>query len=357
MGISDGFQTNIKEAEAVIKKQQEFNQTVVENVEKLSTGNLGAGLDIEQATLSDIQNQEKAMQSNVANLIVNLDKITNSFGSSFNEMKEHTMSEKFVGFFSKNKSTAMREDRIKGSDIESQLQELISESNMLLTMLQQQAEVLMDQKTKIQNGLKDALEQRISVTKELADTEGAIAKLDIPIMDVEERISTETEASNRSVLEKEKQELINQQNELIKNQDVLVAKAQSYEKYVKMYQTYADSLENQIATQKVLINKLRTDTDNRIILYEATAKSLVTAQQQDTAHKLNDIGMAVDSETTATMALIGAAANTAVAKMFEEHSAHMKTQGEIQEAKKRADEVFFRRMNNVLEAHNKGEYK
>ena len=41
----------------------------------------------------------------------------------------------------------------------------------------------------------------------------------------------------------------------------------------------------------VLINKLQTDTKQRVVLYDALTKSLKTAQQQDVAHRINEIGV------------------------------------------------------------------
>jgi len=41
----------------------------------------------------------------------------------------------------------------------------------------------------------------------------------------------------------------------------------------------------------LLINKLQTDTKQRVVLYDALTKSLKTAQQQDVAHRINEIGV------------------------------------------------------------------
>ena len=52
-------------------------------------------------------------------------------------------------------------------------------------------------------------------------------------------------------------------------------------RYIEKGKTWVDSLQNQAATQLVLINKLQTDTKQRVVLYDALTKSLKTAQQQD----------------------------------------------------------------------------
>ena len=62
-----------------------------------------------------------------------------------------------------------------------------------------------------------------------------------------------------------------------------------------MFQTFVDSLNNQIAAQATLINKLTIDTEQRIVLYKALEDSLKTAAQQDVAHKINTLGSQVDT--------------------------------------------------------------
>jgi hypothetical protein len=71
----------------------------------------------------------------------------------------------------------------------------------------------------------------------------------------------------------------------------------------------------------VLINKLQTDTKQRVVLYDALTSSLKTAQQQDVAHRINEIGVKTDQEAQTAMAAIGAATNDKMADMLEAHEA------------------------------------
>jgi hypothetical protein len=112
-------------------------------------------------------------------------------------------------------------------------------------------------------------------------------------------------------------------NELVQAEQVQLAKSQTLERYIEKGKTWIDSLQNQAATQMVLINKLQTDTKQRIVLYDALSKSLKTAQQQDVAHRINEIGVQTDQEAQTTMAAIGAATNARMADMLEAHEDHM----------------------------------
>jgi hypothetical protein len=59
---------------------------------------------------------------------------------------------------------------------------------------------------------------------------------------------------------------------------------------------------------------------------------LKTAQQQDVAHRINEIGVKTDQEAQAAMAGIGAATNAKMADMLEAHEGHMVFARKILEA-------------------------
>ena len=145
-------------------------------------------------------------------------------------------------------------------------------------------------------------------------------------------------------------------NELVQDEQVKLAKSQTLERYIEKGKTWVDSLQNQAATQMVLINKLQTDTKQRVVLYDALSKSLKTAQQQDVAHRINEIGVKTDQEAQTAMAAIGSATNTRMADMLEAHEDHMVFAREVLEAKAKADERFARRFQKIVEKHDANAY-
>jgi hypothetical protein len=106
----------------------------------------------------------------------------------------------------------------------------------------------------------------------------------------------------------------------------------------------------------VLINKLMTDTRQRVVLYDALTKSLKTAQQQDVAHRINEIGVQTDKEAQQAMAAIGAATNSRMADMLEAHEDHLVFARKVLEEKAKADERFMRRFQKIVEKHDKNAY-
>jgi low affinity Fe/Cu permease len=106
----------------------------------------------------------------------------------------------------------------------------------------------------------------------------------------------------------------------------------------------------------VLINKLQTDTRQRVVLYDALTKSLKTAQQQDVAHRINEIGVKTDQEAQAAMAGIGSATNQRMAEMMEAHEDQMVFARKVLAEKAKADERFARRFQAIVEKHDKNLY-
>ena len=123
-----------------------------------------------------------------------------------------------------------------------------------------------------------------------------------------------------------------------------------------MFQTFVDSLNNQIAAQETLINKLSIDTEQRIVLYKALEDSLKTSAQQDVAHQINTIGSRVDTAAEETMAGIGASAQSHIADLLELHEQSMVDTKEIQRRKRLADDAFARRFGEVMEKHEAARY-
>ena len=183
-----------------------------------------------------------------------------------------------------------------------------------------------------------------------------IGAMDPRIIELENKISVEQDAAARTKLETELAALNMRYNELVQQEQVMLAKSQTLERYIEKGKTWIDSLQNQAATQMVLINKLQTDTKQRVVLYDALSKSLKTAQQQDVAHRINEIGVKTDQEAQTAMAAIGAATNNKMADMLESHEDHMVFARDILEQKAKADERFMRRFAKIVEKHDKNLY-
>src|SRR5690606_4110807 len=129
----------------------------------------------------------------------------------------------------------------------------------------------------------------------LTATQKRIEELNPMLLDLENRIASSTSQTERTQLEGERSKLATEYNEMQAREQELLAESQTLERYTSMFQTFVDSLNNQIAAQATLINKLTIDTEQRIVLYKALEDSLKTAAQQDVAHKINTLGSKVDT--------------------------------------------------------------
>ncbi|TCS66523.1 hypothetical protein [Primorskyibacter sedentarius] len=322
---------------------------------KIKSGD-DAMIDIENATLDDVHAHTDVMNANIAELIMGLDDVTAAFSKDFDQMRSKTGWESFVGIFSKGKSDSMRQERMKTASIDDKLQDLIGKSDVITQLLQGQLAVLNEQKEKVETNLTETLDEREFTVGELEDVKAEILAMDPKIIEVENKISVEQDAAARTKLETELADLNKAYNELVQLEQVKLAKSQTLERYIEKGKTWIDSLQNQAATQMVLINKLETDTKQRVVLYDALTKSLKTAQQQDVAHRINEIGVETDKEAQASMAAIGTATNNRMADMLEAHEEHMVFARDVLEAKAKADERFARRFSQIVEKHDKNLY-
>lgn len=322
---------------------------------KLKSGD-DASIDIENATLEDVHAHTDVMNANIAELIMGLDDVTAAFSRDFDEMRTRTGWESFVGVFSRGRADAMRQERIRTANIDDKLQDLIAKSDVITKLLESQLQVLNEQKAKVETNLVETLDEREAVVATLEATRSEIVAMDPRIIALEQKIGAETDAARRTQLETELAELNTAYNAKVQDEQVQLAKSQTLERYIEKGKTWVDSLQNQAATQMVLINKLQTDTRQRVVLYDALTKSLKTAQQQDVAHRINEIGVETDKEAQTAMAAIGTATNQRMADMLESHEENMVFARGVLEAKAKADERFARRFAAIVEKHDKNLY-
>jgi len=349
----------VQESQAQVEKAQAKIAELTSKIETARSkikGGENAMLDIENASLEDVHAHTDVMNANIAELIMGLDDVTAAFSKDFDEMRTKTGWESMIGIFSKHKSDSMRQERIKTANIDDKLQDLISKSDIITQLLEGQLAVLEDQKVKVEANLSDTLDEREATVGELESLRTDISAMDPDIITLEGKIANETDAAARTKLETELAEMNAKYNQMVQDEQVKLAKSQTLERYIEKGKTWVDSLQNQGATQMVLINKLQTDTKQRVVLYDALTKSLKTAQQQDVAHRINEIGVQTDQEAQSAMAGIGAATNQRMAEMMEAHEDHMVFAREVLEAKAKADERFARRFQDIIEKHDKNLY-
>lgn len=352
------FDAQIQESQKQVAAAQAKISEVTARIEagraKIEAGE--AAIDVENATLDDVRKHTDVMNANIAELIMGLDDVTAGFSKDFDEMRSKSGWESFVGIFSGAKSESMRQERLRTASIDDKLQDLIGKSDVIVRLLQGQLDLLNVQKSRVEVNLGDTLTQREGTVAALESVRAEIAGMDPKIIELENKISVEMDAAARTKLETDLAGLNARYNALVQDEQVQLAKSQTLERYIEKGKTWVDSLTNQAATQLVLINKLQTDTKQRVVLYDALTSSLKTAQQQDVAHRINEIGVKTDQEAQAAMAAIGTATNTKMADMLEAHEGHMVFARQILEQKAKADERFARRFAAIVEKHDKNAY-
>lgn len=312
--------------------------------------------DIENARIQDVLAQQKVMEANIADLIIGLEDATNVFGAEFDSMKGYSAWESFVAIFSKQRAQRMRTERVRNMSLAENLQELLAKSDQIVGILKQQKQILDERYRTSEASLGRVIERRKQTIGQLEATQKRIEELNPLLLDLENRIAASTSQVERTELEAERARLATEYNEAQAKEQELLAASQTLERYSSMFQTFVDSLNNQIAAQATLINKLTIDTEQRIVLYKSLEDSLKTAAQQDVAHKINTLGSQVDNAAEETMAGIGAAAQKHIGDLLEMHEKNMVASADIQRRKKLADEAFARRFSEVMKQHDAGRY-
>ncbi|WP_295811180.1 hypothetical protein [uncultured Nitratireductor sp.] len=359
MATLQNFDTEIAKTREVVDEMRskiEQSGTVLDKFARTDEKIGQADFDIENARIQDVLTQQKVMETNIADLIIGLEDATNVFGSEFESMKSYTGWENFIGIFSKQRKQRMRTERVRNMSLSGNLQELLSKSDTITGILKDQKQVLEERYQTSETSLAKVIERRKTTMETLETTQKRIEELNPMLLDIENKIAASTNQKDRAGLEGERSKLATEYNEAQAKEQELLAESQTLERYTSMFQTFVDSLNNQIAAQSTLINKLTIDTEQRIVLYKALEDSLKTAAQQDVAHRINTLGSKVDNTAEETMAGIGAAAQRHIGDLLELHEKNMVTTADIQRRKKLADDAFARRFEDVMKKHDAANY-
>ena len=139
------FDARIRESQEQVAQTQEKISRITTRLEaarSAAESGAAADFDIENATLEDVRAHTDAMNANIAELIMGLDDVTAGFSKDFDEMRNKTGWEKFVGLFAPAKSEAMRQERLRTASIDDKLQDLIGKSDVIVSLLQNQLDEL-----------------------------------------------------------------------------------------------------------------------------------------------------------------------------------------------------------------------
>ncbi|MEZ5812692.1 MAG: hypothetical protein R3D45_14870 [Rhizobiaceae bacterium] len=359
MATLQNFDAEIEKTREVVESMRskiEQSGVVLDEFAKADQKIGDANFDIENARIQDVLQQQKVMEANIADLIIGLEDATNVFGDEFESMKSFTGWETFIGLFSDQRKQRMRTERVRNMSLAGNLQELLGKSDTIVGILKDQKNILDERYKTSETSLGKVIERRKSAMDSLEATQKRIEELNPLLLDIENRIAASTNQKERTKLEGERSKLATEYNEAQAKEQELLAESQTLERYTSMFQTFVDSLNNQIAAQNTLINKLTIDTEQRIVLYKALEDSLKTAAQQDVAHKINTLGSQVDNTAEETMAGIGSAAQRHIGDLLEMHEKNMVMTADIQRRKKLADDAFARRFEEVMKKHDAANY-
>jgi hypothetical protein len=303
-------------------------------------------LDVEKTHLRDVIDSKTQLQETIGSLIAGYDSLTNALGGEIDSMKDMTFAEKLVSFLSESRARHMRERRIQGADIDAQLQDLVAQTQAIGALLSDHMEVLNREYGTVQGMLE---QQQLKLKQSTDAFEAADRELDEVNTQLSERREAVAEltGSARAEADRELQALVNRANALTERRNTSLSNAQTHELFIENHKIALDSLMRQKAAQRILIDKLRISTENRIVQYAATIESLKTAAQQESAHSLDQIGTEVDEATTRTMAAVGTAADRSIVEMLERHTGDVQKRRAQQAEVARADAEFARRFAKV----------
>ncbi|WP_415912811.1 hypothetical protein [Neptuniibacter sp. QD37_11] len=316
-------------------------------------------LAIQSAKLEDVTNLANAQKENMILALSDLDETISSL-SNMDGIRHYTGLEKVVKVFNQKKAAAMRMERIRSASFDEVIQDLVLQSQNIVSIMENEEQVLTDQEKIISAKLEETLIENKKAAEVLKELKGKIEALKPTILEAQDKIAACVDADSqaeRTQLEEDLKKLTDELAELEREQTIQSAKSQSLEKYAKINETYLSSLQSQLTNQKTMIQKLELDTSQRIKQFSALADSIKVSEQQRAAHDLDHIGNDFDDKGQQLMANMGAASDNRMMDMLESFDARFAKAEQISDAQKRFDENYKQQFGDVLERLQSRDFK
>ena len=219
--------------EDVVRDEQ--GETVLEAVQKVesiaaqadSVEALRQAIDVENAHLQDVIATKAKLQETVGSLIAGYDALTNALGGEIDSMKEMTLKEKLVAFFSADAAKRMRERRVQEADIETQLQDLVSQTQAIGGLLSGHAEVLNREYSSVGAKLEQQQDEVKAATETFEASDRELDELNTQISEGREKMA-ELTGTARADADRELQQLINRANEVTERRNTSLSNAQTH---------------------------------------------------------------------------------------------------------------------------------
>lgn len=306
-------------------------------------------IDAESATLADVSASGDSLNANMVMMIEELDQQVNGMGDHLGKLQQATFGEKLIGMFSDTKAKSMREERIRSNSLEDNLNDTLQTSSTIVNMLEEQKVVQTEQLEIGKENHRLVSELRVANKTELKENESKIAESAQSLNMLKSDIELCEDAPAKAKLEDELRQKTDAHNLLVDHQKVLTSRDQNLDRLVNIYNSAVESMTTQLSNQKVMIDKLKTDTHHRAIIIEQYLASIKTNEQQATAHKINKIGTNVDASIKENFDAFKKVSNDQFAQMLEEHDGDMNRLLRSDESMERADNQFRERFGKVIE--------
>lgn len=336
---------------AAFQLHQDQQQAVISKL-----GEIGGEMDLASLRLSEVGEHTDAMNQSIAELIIGLDVAATGIETEIDGLQESTVGEKIIGLFSSRKATAMKETRVRSADIGDNLNSLLSKSNAITALIQRQLEVIVGQKATVEASLRGILGER---AKTLEAKAAITAKLDAMVPEMEalqERIANEADAAARAALQSDFESRNVDYNALKQQEQELLSASQTQEGHTETYRIYLNSLQTQEASQRILLNKIKEDTRHRSTQWAALVDSMKTAAIQNNAHKVNDVGVAVDMKGRTVMAGIAIGTERRLGDMLDAHQKNMQQGAFVQGQRDKAAAEFDKLLGEIMTRHDTASY-
>jgi hypothetical protein len=219
-------------------------------------------------------------------LVADLDRITADVFADLDSFRGLTARERLTGRFSRQRMWRLHSQRVREAPVVERLLGLLSKSNAAAGLAGSHRDFAAACHRATEDGLGGIVEQHRRLVDDIDIARLRMKELNAKALTTQGRIGVYGGRAEWQQMEEERRTLKAEADRIAEEERKMRDESQRRERFITMFQGFADALNSQIGLCNALVRKLSIDTEERLIVYRAQVDTNIPGSKAKITQKL-----------------------------------------------------------------------
>ncbi len=219
-------------------------------------------------------------------MVAGLDRTTADVFADLDSFRGLTAREKLTGRFSRQRMWRLHSQRLREAPVIERLLDLLSKSNAIAGLAASHREFALACHKATEGGLVSIVDQRRRLVDAIDIARLRMKELNAKALTTQGRIGVYGGRAEWERMEEERRTLKAEADRIAEEELKMRDDGQRRERFITMFQGFADALNSQIGLCNALVRKLSIDTEERLIIYRAQVDTNVPGSKAKITQEL-----------------------------------------------------------------------